>query len=530
MRLRLGIFLLLCTGQVHAKKPVVAVVTSFNNAAYYRQNLDSLCTQAYENFRVIYVDDASSDGTGDLVQAYIDEHQLQDKITLVRNEQNKGALYNLYHAIHSCDDDEIIATVDGDDWLADTNVFAKINDAYRDENVWLTYGQYQNYPGKKGHCRAYPQQVVTKNSYRSHKWIASQLRTFYAGLFKQIALEDLQHEGEFMPTAWDLAMMFPMLEMAGGRHKFISDVLYTYNRETPLSDDKVYGRDRQLKYEGFIRAKGQYQRLAEKPWGHVERPLVVVVPSYNNKQWYKKNLGSIFSQEYKNYRVIYIDDASTDGTAELVDHYIKAHNQQARVTFVHNKTNMNALCNTYNAVHSCADDEIVVILDGDDWLPDPQVLSKINDAYADKNVWLTLGGYETLAADGTSCIGTWPVYSKEMIEKNTFRTVPGYCWMALRSFYASLYKRIKQEDLQLNGNFYPVFGDAAYMVPMLEMAAGRHHVFNEVVYIYNTANALNDKKKSRGLFARVDRRIKEITPYAPLATAYIRGEHEAIIA
>ena len=54
-----------------------------------------------------------------------------------------------------------------------------------------------------------------------------------------------------------------------------------------------------------------------------EHPLVVIIPSYNNAQWYKKNLDSVFNQRYSNYRIIYLDDASTDQTGYLVEKYIQ---------------------------------------------------------------------------------------------------------------------------------------------------------------------------------------------------------------
>ena len=45
-----------------------------------------------------------------------------------------------------------------------------------------------------------------------------------------------------------------------------------------------------------------------------ERSIVVIIPSYNNVRWVEKNLMSVFEQKYENFRVIYIDDCSTDGT------------------------------------------------------------------------------------------------------------------------------------------------------------------------------------------------------------------------
>ena len=265
--LKLCVLFLPTTLAAIVEKPVVIVIPSYNNASYYERNLCSVFEQGYENFRVIYVDDASIDGTYDLVRDYIQDNQFQARVTLVRNDQNRGALYNLYHAIHTCDDDEIIATLDGDDWFAHPDVLKTLNDAYSDDDVWLTFGQYHVYPWDiAGHCAEFPQDVIENNAYRKYHWQSSHLRTYYAGLFKQIRLEDLMHNKEFFPTTLDLATMFPMLEMAGGRHKFIAEVLYIYNRETPLNDEAVSGRDRQVYYEDIVRLKAPYDRLVEKLW------------------------------------------------------------------------------------------------------------------------------------------------------------------------------------------------------------------------------------------------------------------------
>ena len=44
----------------------------------------------------------------------------------------------------------------------------------------------------------------------------------------------------------------------------------------------------------------------------------IITPSYNNEEWIEYNLASILNQAYTNYKVTYIDDASTDSTYEKV--------------------------------------------------------------------------------------------------------------------------------------------------------------------------------------------------------------------
>lgn len=217
--------------------PIVVVIPSYNNIKWCAWNLDSVLAQNYTNFRVIYIDDVSSDGTGAAVQDYLQKKGWSDRVTFIQNTQRCGALCNLYRAIHSCADHEIICSLDGDDALAHPGVLARVNREYQNSNVWLTYGEYMEWPTQKTNmCRAIPTDVIQHNTFRSLPVIYSHLRTFYAGLFKCIRKEDLLYEGKFFEMTWDMAMMLPMLEMAGERHRFIPEVLYLYNRMNVISD------------------------------------------------------------------------------------------------------------------------------------------------------------------------------------------------------------------------------------------------------------------------------------------------------
>jgi cellulose synthase/poly-beta-1,6-N-acetylglucosamine synthase-like glycosyltransferase len=68
-----------------------------------------------------------------------------------------------------------------------------------------------------------------------------------------------------------------------------------------------------------------------------EKPMVVVTCMYNNERWVEKNLTMIFSQEYKNFRVIIVDDGSTDSTVDIIEKFITSHGIEQCVTFIKNK-------------------------------------------------------------------------------------------------------------------------------------------------------------------------------------------------
>jgi len=255
------------------EKPLVVIIPSYNNQRWCIKNLESVFQQKYRNYHVIYIDDASTDATLEKVTASVDQHNAWDRFTLVHNTQRVGALANYYKAIHSCDDEAIIIALDGDDFLFGDQVFNYINTVYQDDHVWLTWGQFIEYPsGKKGFAADFPQEVVQNNSYRKHGMPISHLRTFYAWLFKLIYEDDLKYDGEFYQMTWDKAIMGPMVEMAAGRYKFIDEILYIYNFANPINDCRKDG-DLQVASRKHIYAQEPYQPLAYKITTGIQVPI-----------------------------------------------------------------------------------------------------------------------------------------------------------------------------------------------------------------------------------------------------------------
>lgn len=246
------------------EKPMVVFIASYNNQKWVRNNLVSVFLQDYSNYRVVYVDDASEDGTVDAVESFVRKYSQASRFTLIRNRTRKGGLHNLYHAVNNCADEEIIVNLDGDDWFANKTVLKKLNTVYSTREVWLTHGTMIEYPKNTlGWSIPIPEKVIEKNAFRNFR-CPSHLKTFYAWLFKKIDIEDLKFEGEFFLMTWDQAIMFPMIEMAGNRHAFIPDILYIYNTGNPINDNKVNAK-LQNDLEKLIRSNPKYERLQEAP-------------------------------------------------------------------------------------------------------------------------------------------------------------------------------------------------------------------------------------------------------------------------
>lgn len=235
-------------------RPFTIVITGMNNGASVAKTLNSVFNQNYDNFRVIYVDDASDDGSFDLVRDLVLDSPRLGQVNLVQNEKRLGPLANLYRAVQTCSAEEIVVVLNGEDWLAHEWVLQRLNAYYADPDLWLTYGQYCDFPTYQlGNCRE-----MKEGKVRNLPFLASHLKTFYAGLFKKVKESDLIYQGKFLPSCGELAYMIPMMEMAQNHFHFISEILYITNRQVVVKED----RELQMRCEKAIRSLDSYAPLA----------------------------------------------------------------------------------------------------------------------------------------------------------------------------------------------------------------------------------------------------------------------------
>ena len=154
------------------------------------------------------------------LKPYAKKHHLdKSKLLLINNKVQLGSgIANIYNTVHNrIDDHTVVVCVDGDDYLSFPGVLERLEKEYADPDVWMTYGRFVVYPAGEfwSLCWGYDDEVIRTRSFRQDHNVPSHIKTFRAKLFKQIKKEDLidPETGTFYTKAWDMAMLFPMLEM-----------------------------------------------------------------------------------------------------------------------------------------------------------------------------------------------------------------------------------------------------------------------------------------------------------------------------
>ena len=212
--------------------PFAIAIIGRNNGAFVSKTLRSVLTQNYDNFRVIYIDDASTDGSFlEASDAIYGSPESSHRVLLVQNEKPLGATLNLLRAAENCTDDEILVVVNGEDSLAHEWVLQTLNRYYANADLWMTCGKYLEFPTFA------PGPTLPSENIRNVSLPPLHLKTFYAALFKKIPETDLTYQGEFMPDSADLAYMIPLLEMAQGHVQYLDDVLYLVTQHPEKNEE-----------------------------------------------------------------------------------------------------------------------------------------------------------------------------------------------------------------------------------------------------------------------------------------------------
>lgn len=117
--------------------------------------------------------------------------------------------------------------------------------------------------------------------------------------------------------------------------------------------------------------------------------ITILIPNYNGSKWISQCIESAVSQEYLNYDILIIDDASIDNSLEIIESYQKKY---PKIKLLKNETNL-GVSSTRNKGVREATSEYIAFLDSDDtvskkWLT--KIMSKIHQDNLDIcGCWLT---------------------------------------------------------------------------------------------------------------------------------------------
>lgn len=219
--------------------------------------------------------------------------------------------------------------------------------------------------------------------------------------------------------------------------------------------------------------------------------FVILIGSYNNEKWAAQNLDSVISQTHQNFKVIYYNAASTDKTGEIVQEYAEKDKRVVLHTSPERHLKSWFLANVENW-EQINDNDIVCVLDGDDFLANEEVLDYLNEVYNKTDCWMTYGGMivwnggeDTQEAFPQNSEAPYEVkanrlYRKDLWRYSHFRTCRGFLWKKVN----------KAEMISKSDGEFMTLEDLVLMYAFLEMCP-MDKIFrvDQNIYIWNNATA-----------------------------------------
>jgi len=123
--------------------------------------------------------------------------------------------------------------------------------------------------------------------------------------------------------------------------------------------------------------------------------ISIIMPTFNSKNFVCQAINSVINQTFQDWNLIIVDDASSDGTAELIhNHY----SEEKRITLVRLLTNQGAAA-ARNIGIKAAESRFIAFLDSDDYW-EKEKLSAQLDAFSKTDACLIYSHYYAASDDG----------------------------------------------------------------------------------------------------------------------------------
>ena len=230
-----------------------------------------------------------------------------------------------------------------------------------------------------------------------------------------------------------------------------------------------------------------------------EQPIVVVSTFYNCEDYIARCIHSIATQDYDNYSVYLVNDASTDATSRVIADTLAdlPESISRKFTLIENEANIGAVANQVAVFRSLADPEaVVMILDGDDSLVNDNTIFSYYNGIYDGTTEFTYGSCWSMVDNIPLISQPYPEAVKQAraYRQHHFNWILPYTH--LRTFKQRLINNIPDSNFQdAKGAWYRAGGDGSTFYSLIEAAdPAQVKCLPDIVYYYNDTSPINDYK------------------------------------
>jgi glycosyltransferase involved in cell wall biosynthesis len=174
----------------------------------------------------------------------------------------------------------------------------------------------------------------------------------------------------------------------------------------------------------------------------------VVITSYNGERFLRETLESVFTQDYEPFEVVFVDDGSSDGTAEIAQSFPLRYHYQANA----------GLPAARNAGVALATGDLIAFVDDDDLWPRTKLSVQANYLSNHPDVGCVLGRNEWIVEEGVDApkLVRDPIFDElggiqlvtMMIRRSAFERLGGFDPTYLYAEDRDLFVRMREHGIE----------------------------------------------------------------------------------
>lgn len=223
----------------------VFLIPAFNCERKIDKTIRSVVMQTYENWKIVLVDDMSTDNTFGMSHELLNKYHVpKNKYDLIKRETKYGEVLNTLDVCGRHEENDIIVRLDAGDWITDMGALEIINYMYQAHDPAVLWTNQRWGFSEFSICGAIDQ----KESVYKQPWRSSHLKTFRNSSLSGINENNFKDDdGNWIMIACDQAIFLPMMERARLQNKkllYLPLVMYHYDID--LNDQNLFKCDRSV--------------------------------------------------------------------------------------------------------------------------------------------------------------------------------------------------------------------------------------------------------------------------------------------
>ncbi len=368
-----------CQKNVTQPHPLVSVIVpTYNRPDTLKRTLESIAAQTYKHIEAIVVNDAGEDVSG-----VIDTFHDRLSIKYLVHDKNKGLAAVRNTAINHASG-QYIAYLDDDDIFHPHHVETAVKVLTTTNYKAVYTDAYRAYQTKKGDTY----QVIKKDipysiDYVKGIFYKTNITPVLCVVHNKTCLDEVGNFDESLPLLEDWDLWIRMAEKYDFYH--IQKVTCEFSwrvdgTSTTSSKQAEFSRVREVIYKKY---RKQFQETSFQTSSNTsKKPVSIIILTWNALEYTKKCVNSI--QNHTNYPhdIVFVDNASTDGTVEYLRKLIK---ERPNYKLIENHENKGFAVGNNQGV-AIATGEYVMLLNNDVLVSDGWLESLVESLEIDKNI------------------------------------------------------------------------------------------------------------------------------------------------